>query len=66
MIFGIAELVSYWSRVGLSPGDMITTGTPSGVALARPEPERFYLKPGDVAEATIERIGTLRNPVAGA
>jgi 2-keto-4-pentenoate hydratase/2-oxohepta-3-ene-1,7-dioic acid hydratase in catechol pathway len=45
---------------------MITTGTPSGVALARPEPERFYLKPGDVAEATIERIGTLRNPVAGA
>ena len=44
----------------------ITTGTPSGVALARPEPERFYLKPGDVAEATIERIGTLRNPVAGA
>jgi 5-carboxymethyl-2-hydroxymuconate isomerase len=66
MIFPIAELVSYWSRVGLQPGDMITTGTPAGVALARPEPARFYLKPGDIVEATIERIGTLRNPVAAA
>jgi 2-keto-4-pentenoate hydratase/2-oxohepta-3-ene-1,7-dioic acid hydratase in catechol pathway len=66
MIFTIADLVAYWSRVGLQPGDMITTGTPAGVALARPEPALFYLKPGDVAEATIERIGTLRNPVEAA
>lgn len=66
MIFAVADLVSYWSRVGLRPGDMISTGTPSGIALARPNPELFYLKPGDVAEATISGIGTLRNPVAAA
>lgn len=66
MIFAVADLVSYWSRVGLEPGDMISTGTPSGIALARPNPEQFYLKLGDVAEATISGIGTLRNPVAAA
>jgi 2-keto-4-pentenoate hydratase/2-oxohepta-3-ene-1,7-dioic acid hydratase in catechol pathway len=63
MIFPIAELVSYWSALGLEIGDMIITGTPAGVALARPNPEAFYLKPGDIVEAVIERIGTLRNPV---
>jgi 2-keto-4-pentenoate hydratase/2-oxohepta-3-ene-1,7-dioic acid hydratase in catechol pathway len=66
MIFAVADLVAYWSRIGLEPGDMISTGTPSGVALARPNPEQFYLKPGDVAEATISGIGSLRNPVAAA
>jgi acylpyruvate hydrolase len=65
MIFNVATLVSYWSRLGLAPGDMISTGTPSGVALARPDPDRYYLKPGDVVEASIERIGTLRNGVRG-
>ena len=65
MIFGVAELVSYWSQVGLAPGDMITTGTPSGVAIARPDPEPYYLKPGNVVVATIERIGELLNTVTG-
>ncbi|MBM3598382.1 MAG: fumarylacetoacetate hydrolase family protein [Alphaproteobacteria bacterium] len=63
MIFSVAKLVSYWSALGLEPGDMITTGTPAGVALARPDPAPFYLKDGDLVEATIERIGTLANPV---
>ena len=63
MIFSVATLVSYWSRLGLEPGDMISTGTPSGVALAMPEPDRYYLKPGDLVEATIDKIGTLRNVV---
>jgi 2-keto-4-pentenoate hydratase/2-oxohepta-3-ene-1,7-dioic acid hydratase in catechol pathway len=63
MIFPIAELVSYWSQIGLEPGDMITTGTPSGVALARPEPERYYLRSGDIVKAGIEGIGELENPV---
>jgi 2-keto-4-pentenoate hydratase/2-oxohepta-3-ene-1,7-dioic acid hydratase in catechol pathway len=63
MIFPVAQLVSYWSALGLDTGDMIITGTPAGVALARPNPEAFYLKSGDIVEATIERIGTLRNPV---
>ncbi|MES2977722.1 MAG: fumarylacetoacetate hydrolase family protein [Pseudomonadota bacterium] len=63
MIFPIAQLVSYWSQIGLEPGDMITTGTPSGVALARAEPERYYLRNGDIVKACIEGIGELENPV---
>ncbi|RZL66160.1 MAG: FAA hydrolase family protein [Variovorax sp.] len=63
MIFPVAQLVSYWSQIGLEPGDMITTGTPSGVALAMPEPERYYLKAGDVVKASITGIGELINPV---
>jgi len=63
MIFSIAQIVSYYSQLGLAPGDMFTTGTPAGVALAMPEPSRYYLKPGDVVRATIERIGTLENVV---
>ena len=66
MIFSVARLVSYWSRLGLFPGDVIITGTPSGVALARPEPEKYYLRPGQTVTATIERIGSLVNPVARA
>ncbi len=64
MIFSVAELIAYWSRLGLEPGDIITTGTPAGVALARSEPEVFYLKPGDTVRAFIEGIGALVNPVS--
>jgi len=46
----------------LEPGDIVSTGTPAGVGFTRDPPE--YLKPGDVIEAEIERIGVLRNPVA--
>lgn len=63
MIFPVAELVSYWSQLGLEVGDMITTGTPAGVAVGRSEPARYYLKHGDQIEATIAGIGTLRNAV---
>ena len=62
LIFDVAHLVSYISQVvTLSPGDLIFTGTPPGVGAARKPP--VFLKPGDVAEVEIERIGTLRNPV---
>jgi len=55
MIFGVARLVSYISRnLTLEPGDLIATGTPSGVG---------PLSPGDVVEVEIESIGTLSNPV---
>jgi 2-keto-4-pentenoate hydratase/2-oxohepta-3-ene-1,7-dioic acid hydratase in catechol pathway len=64
MIFSVAKLVSYWSRMGLEPGDIIITGTPSGVALAREEPEKFYLRPGQTVTAWIAGIGELRNVVA--
>ncbi len=64
MIFTVAFLVSYLSQdVTLLPGTVILTGTPEGVGAAR-KPQR-WLVPGDVAEVTIDRIGTLRNPVVG-
>ncbi|WP_176245129.1 fumarylacetoacetate hydrolase family protein [Oceanibacterium hippocampi] len=63
MIFPVAELISYWSSMGLEPGDILITGTPSGVALAREEPEKYYLRPGQTVTARIEGLGELRNPV---
>jgi 2-keto-4-pentenoate hydratase/2-oxohepta-3-ene-1,7-dioic acid hydratase in catechol pathway len=47
----------------LSPGDLIFTGTPSGVGFARKPP--VFFKEGDVVEVEIEKIGVLRNPVVG-
>lgn len=62
MIFGVAELVSYLSRVmTLKPGDVIATGTPYGVGFAR-DPQVF-LGDGDVVEVEVDGIGTLRSPV---
>ena len=46
-----------------SAGDVLSTGTVSGVAGFSPDAASLYLKPGDVIEAEIERIGVLRNPV---
>ncbi len=61
MIFKIDSLIEYISAgITLKPGDIISTGTPEGVALFTGEP---FLKHGDVVEAKIDRIGTLRNPV---
>jgi 2-keto-4-pentenoate hydratase/2-oxohepta-3-ene-1,7-dioic acid hydratase in catechol pathway len=48
----------------LEPGDIIATGTPAGVGFARTPPE--FLHPGDVVECEVERIGVIRNRVAGA
>jgi 2-keto-4-pentenoate hydratase/2-oxohepta-3-ene-1,7-dioic acid hydratase in catechol pathway len=59
MIFSPAELISFLSRiVTLRPGDLISTGTPGGVAATLNCP---YLQPGDLVEAEISGIGTLRN-----
>lgn len=64
MIFSVAELIAFWSRVGLAPGDVISTGTPEGVAVHRkPDKFAFYLKPGDVIEASVDRIGTLETRI---
>ena len=63
MIFGVAEIVSYVSQfMTLEPGDLITTGTPPGVGLGQ-KPEPFYLKPGDVMELGIEKLGVQRQQV---
>ncbi len=61
----IPEILSNFSALGYSAGDVLSTGTVSGVAGFKSEEERrrLYLKPGDVVEAEIERIGVLRNPV---
>ena len=62
LIFGVDELIAYLSQIlTLEPGDLIFTGTPPGVGMARKPP--VWLKPGDVVEVEIDRLGTLRNPV---
>lgn len=63
MIFNVPTLVSYLSQfMTLEPGDLITTGTPPGVGLGQ-KPEPFYLKPGDVMELGIEKLGVQRQQV---
>ncbi|MGD0296750.1 MAG: fumarylacetoacetate hydrolase family protein [Bryobacteraceae bacterium] len=62
LIFKIPELVAFLSSVfTLEPGDVVSTGTPAGVGVAR-KPQRF-LRPGDDVVVRVERIGELRNPV---
>ena len=63
MVLSIPHLVAFHSPQGYTAGDIITTGTISGVAAVQPNPFDFYLKPGDVVEAEIAGIGTLRNHV---
>jgi acylpyruvate hydrolase len=63
MIFTVAYLIAYVSRVlTLEPGDVIATGTPSGVGYARKPPR--WLRPGDVVRVEITGLGVLETPVA--
>jgi 2-keto-4-pentenoate hydratase/2-oxohepta-3-ene-1,7-dioic acid hydratase in catechol pathway len=63
MLFSVATIIARLSEIlTLEPGDIIATGTPSGVGYGRVPKE--FLAPGDIVEATVEGIGTLRNPVA--
>lgn len=55
------EIVSHWSVMSLEPGDIISTGTVAGVAAFRPDPDPYWLRPGDVVECEIENIGLMRN-----
>jgi 2-keto-4-pentenoate hydratase/2-oxohepta-3-ene-1,7-dioic acid hydratase in catechol pathway len=59
----IAEILAHYSPLGYSAGDVVSTGTVSGVAGFSEDAASLYLKPGDVIEAEIEKIGVLRNPV---
>ena len=62
MIFDVASLISIISQaITLSVGDVLVTGTPAGVGLAR-KPQ-LWMKHGDVCEIEIEQIGILRNPI---
>lgn len=65
LVFDVPTLVAIISEaITLEPGDLLVTGTPSGVGAARKPP--LWMKPGDVCEVEIEGIGVLRNPVADA
>ena len=59
----IPEIIAHYSAMGYSPGDIVSTGTVSGVAAFRADAEDYFLKPGDVMECEIENIGILRNQV---
>ncbi len=62
MINGVAQLIAFISRgITLLPGDIIATGTPSGVGHHRNPP--VYLQPGDVVQVEIEGLGQLMNPI---
>jgi 2-keto-4-pentenoate hydratase/2-oxohepta-3-ene-1,7-dioic acid hydratase in catechol pathway len=62
MVISIEKIISSLSRVmTLEAGDIISTGTPAGVAMSMKEPK--YLKDGDIVEITIENIGTIRNRI---
>lgn len=64
MIFKIRDMIAYWSQMGLNPGDVLTTGTPRGVAAGRKEGQiPWWLKPGDVVEAEVEQVGRLCNRI---
>ncbi|HKT44058.1 MAG TPA: fumarylacetoacetate hydrolase family protein [Gaiellaceae bacterium] len=59
----VPEVLSHYSALGFSAGDVLSLGTVSGVAGFSEDAASLYLRPGDVIEAEIERIGVLRNPV---
>jgi 2-keto-4-pentenoate hydratase/2-oxohepta-3-ene-1,7-dioic acid hydratase in catechol pathway len=62
LIFGIPELIAFISRsITLEPGDVIATGTPSGVGVFRDPP--VFLEPGDRVRCEIEGIGSVENPI---
>ncbi len=65
MIYPVRQLL-VWLSIGMTllPGNVIATGTPDGVGFARNPPE--FLKPGDVMETEVERVGLLRNKMVGA
>ena len=59
----IPEILSHYSPMGFSAGDIISLGTVSGVAGFSDDPMSLYLKPGDVVECEIENVGVLRNKI---
>ena len=62
LVFSVPQLIEYYSQFYLlRPGDVITTGSPSGVGFGR-DP-KVFMKPGDVVEVEVKQIGVLRNPI---
>src|SRR3954452_6949052 len=64
MVYTVGDTLALIARTGtLRPGDLLATGTPSGVGYARTPP--WLLQPGDVVEVEVDRLGVLRNTVVG-
>lgn len=64
MIFTFPQLIAFWSMLELDPGDAIASGTPEGVAHShKPDPQAWFLKPGDVVEAEVRQIGVLETRI---
>lgn len=63
MALTIPQVIAHYSPLDYTAGDVLSLGTVSGVAGFRKDADDYYLKPGDVMECEIERIGVLRNPV---
>jgi 2-keto-4-pentenoate hydratase/2-oxohepta-3-ene-1,7-dioic acid hydratase in catechol pathway len=64
MMYHIDQQIAHWSGIGLEPGDVIGTGTPGGVAAGRkPDQEQWWLKPGDIVEVEVDKLGTLRTHI---
>jgi 2-keto-4-pentenoate hydratase/2-oxohepta-3-ene-1,7-dioic acid hydratase in catechol pathway len=64
MVYTVGDTLSLISRTfTLRPGDLLATGTPSGVGYSRTPP--WLLQPGDVVEVEVEKLGTLSNPIVG-
>ena len=63
-IFHIPAQLAWYSHAGFYPGDIISTGTPAGVAAGYKGEGSWWLKNGDVIECELEKIGVLRNPVS--
>ncbi len=64
MRFRIRDQIAFWSQIGLEPGDVLTTGTPGGVAAGRSaDEEPWWLKPGDVVECEVDGVGLLRTRI---
>jgi len=62
LVFSVAQLIEYYSQFyRFQPGDVITTGSPSGVGFGRNP--KVFMKPGDVVEVEVKAIGVLRNPI---
>jgi 2-keto-4-pentenoate hydratase/2-oxohepta-3-ene-1,7-dioic acid hydratase in catechol pathway len=62
LVFSVPQLIEYYSQFYLlRPGDVITTGSPSGVGFGRNP--KVFMKPGDVVEVEVKQIGVLRNPI---
>jgi 2-keto-4-pentenoate hydratase/2-oxohepta-3-ene-1,7-dioic acid hydratase in catechol pathway len=62
LVFSVVQLIEHYSQFYLfKPGDVITTGSPSGVGFGRNP--KVFMKPGDVIEVEVKEIGVLRNPI---